>query len=217
LIRRFVPSPDYVIADNSHDDDAAEAVEQAAIREQRPYLRLPPNPWAGPSASRSHGLALNWLWRNLIRPSAPNAFGVHDHDIFPTEPDDPFEPLERQDVYGDIRKAGGRWFLWAGFCFYRFAAVRQLPLDFGQDWFVGLDTGGANWWPLYRHIDRQTIELRKFTLEAVFPGVSTEDSAITRHGKWLHEYGTGHNPQHAVAKRLYFAERLAPLLEPDGS
>ncbi len=31
--------------------------------------------------------------------------------------------------------------LWAGYCFFDFAKVARLPLDFGLDWFAGLDTG----------------------------------------------------------------------------
>ena len=52
-----------------------------------------------------------------------------------------------------IRTAGERWFLWAGFCLFHYAAVADRMLDFRQDWFIGLDTGGANWELLYRHAD----------------------------------------------------------------
>ena len=63
-------------------------------------------------------------------------FGLLDHDLFPTAPDDPFAPLATQDVYGYVRTTeppSERWFLWAGFTMMRFSAVRDLPLDFGQE------------------------------------------------------------------------------------
>jgi hypothetical protein len=209
LIRRFVPGPIHVIADNSHDDESARAIERIAVRETCPYLRLPENPWSGPSTSRSHGLALNWLWHNLIRPGAPAAFGYLDDDLFPTAFDDPFAPLAHQDVYGAVRTAGARWYLWAGFCFYRFAAVRDLPLDFGQDWFAGLDTGGANWWPLYRQLDRASLREQSCVSEP--PGASMEAAEMHHIGTWLHEFGT--RPGIGRAKRERVAAILRPLLE----
>jgi hypothetical protein len=213
LIRLFVPTPLHVIADNSHDDAAARAIAAVAAREGRPYLRLPENPWAGPGASRSHGLALNWLWSNLIRTGAPEAFGFLDHDLFPTAPDDPFAPLARQPFFGAVRPAGKRWFLWAGFCFFHFAAVRDLPLDFGQDWFAGLDTGGANWQLLYRDADRARMKLQEFRAEPALTGVPLEDSALQWTGVWLHEYGTQARADLAPRKRARITEILMPLLE----
>ena len=72
-------------------------------------------------------------------------------------PDDPFAVLDSQDFYGVVREAGVRWFLWAGFCFYRFDRVQNRRLDFGQDWFNGLDTGGGNWRSLYCKADRGAL------------------------------------------------------------
>jgi hypothetical protein len=211
LVRRFVPRPVYVVADNSHDDAAARAIAEIAAREQRPYLRLPTNPWRGASTSRSHGLALNWLWRNLIRPGEPAAFGFLDDDLFPTAPDDPFAALARQNVFGAVRTAGERWYLWAGFCFFSFAAVRDLALDFGQDWFAGLDTGGANWWPLYRHLERAGLQEQGF--QTVPPGVPIEHAETHRVGNWVHEFGTRSGGEHGGSKRQQTAALLRPLLE----
>ena len=125
------------------------------------YLRLPPNPWTRRNDSRSHGIALNWVWRNVIKPGAPHAFGFIDDDMFPVAPVDPFAPLATHAFYGDTRTAGPRWFLWAGYCFFRYDAVADKRLDFGLDWFVGLDTGGANWDVLYRDVDPKSLPARR--------------------------------------------------------
>jgi hypothetical protein len=214
LIRRFVPDPIHVIADNSHDNAAAREIERVVKRHGLPYLRLPINPWSEVvEASRSHGIALNWLWHNLIRPGVPEAFGFLDADLFPTAPDDPFAPLAHQDIYGPIWPAGGRWYLWAGFCFFRFAAVRDLPLDFGQDWFAGLDTGGANWWTLYRNLDRASLREPSFRCEP--PDASIEDAEMHHVGPWLHEFGT-HTRERGGQfrpKRERIAAMLRPVLE----
>ena len=155
LVRRFVPDALYVVADNSPDDASAAGIAAVARRLDFPYLRLPKNPWHEPS--RSHGIALNWVWHNILHPGEPAAFGFLDDDLFPTAPDDPFAALADQDFFGVVRTAADRWFLWAGFCFYRFDRVKSLPLDFGQDWFNGLDTGGGNWRVLYRNVKRGSV------------------------------------------------------------
>ena len=158
LLRHYVPNVPYVVVDNSLSDEVAREIFRVAGGAGAAYLRAPANPWSGDAASRSHGIVLNWTWRNVIVPGEPQAFGFIDHDIFPTAPTDPFAPLADQDVYGIVRTSGSRWFLWAGFCMFRFAAVRDKALDFGQDWFVGLDTGGGNWHALYSRLERSRLQ-----------------------------------------------------------
>ena len=210
LVRRYVPSAVHVIADNSRDE--ASAVEIAAVCKalDAPYLRLPPNPWREPS--RSHGVALNWVWRNLIHPAAPEAFGFLDHDLFPTAPDDPFAPLSTQECFGLVRSAGPQWFLWAGYCMFRFDCVRDLPLDFGQDWFNGLDTGGGNWRPLYRRLGRGNLQEAPTTFAPYKSGVDVADGALQWVGSWLHEVGQMVRPELRGERRQVVRTLLAPHL-----
>ncbi|HLJ57235.1 MAG TPA: hypothetical protein VKT77_19520 [Chthonomonadaceae bacterium] len=210
LVRRYVEGAVYVVADNSPEDAAAGEIETVCARYGVPYLRLPRNPWQEPS--RSHGIALNWMWRNVIRPGRPEAFGFLDDDLFPTAPDDPFGRLASQDFYGMIRSAGQRWFLWAGFCFYRFDRVAARPLDFGQDWFKGLDTGGGNWRVLYRHVERGAIDEPPNEHVAFEPGIEVLDGPIQWIGPWLHEVGVLGRKDLAPRKREAIARMLAPHL-----
>jgi hypothetical protein len=210
LIRHYVPRVLHVIADNSSDETAAAAIAREAARGGLPYLRLPKNPWRG--FSRSHGIALNWVWRNVLRPGAPRAFGFIDDDLFPMAPDDPFAALKSQDLFGSVRHAGERWFLWAGFCMFRFDAVKDKELDFGQDWFNGLDTGGGNWEVLYRYADRGALQEPRLASEPYKAGIALEDGPIDWCGAWLHEVGTMGNAALAVEKRGAVAELLAPHL-----
>ena len=71
-----------------------------------------------------------------------------------------------------------RWFLWAGYCTFRYDAVKDKPLDFGQDWFVGLDTGGANWDVLYRHVDRAALREAPTSFVPYKPGVVLDEAPI---------------------------------------
>lgn len=210
LIAANVSGALHLIADNTVDEGAAATIEAEAAARNIPYLRLPAIRWKRGIASRSHGLALNWVWRRVVRPGEPRAFGFIDDDIFPTAPDDPFGELQRQDFYGVQRKAGNQWFLWAGFCFFRFDCVRDLALDFRQDWFNGLDTGGGNWQVLYRRSDPGAL---KFQDNEFFPysgDATRDDERFQRCGSWLHEVGMVSDPAVRRAKRLAMAELLKP-------
>jgi hypothetical protein len=210
LLRRFVPNAVYVIADNTPDDAVAATIAAVATKFGIPYLRLPENPWNQPS--RSHGLALNWIWHNLIRRAEPEAFGFLDDDLFPTAHDDPFAPLQSQSFYGVVRTAGPRWFLWAGYCMFRFADVKNKRLDFGQDWFAGLDTGGGNWDVLYRHAEREKLQELRGWQAPYRAGVSVTQAPIHWCGTWLHEVGSTRNRELDEDKRRAIGEMLAPHL-----
>jgi hypothetical protein len=157
---------------------------------------------------------MNWLWRNIVRPSTPTAFGFLDQDLFPTEPCNPFEPLHVEPFYGDLRWAGTRWFLWAGYCFFRFAAVRRKSLDFGLDWFTNppLDTGGANWNVLYRGVDPATIPQRPITAFPILPDAELKQAYCEWRGSWLHEVGLDGDPLLKAKKREAVMRLLAPAL-----
>lgn len=211
LMRRHIASATHMIADNSREGDASAAIANVCAQFNTPYIRLPPNPWYQPS--RSHGIALNWLWHNLIRPAEPEYFGFLDHDIFPTEADDPFNALATQDCFGVIRTAGARWFLWAGYCMYRFDRVRNLGMDFGQDWFNGMDTGGGNWWPLYRNMIRSELKEAATTFQPYKAGVAMADGALQWVGPWVHEVGQMVRPELRADRRQVVRNLLATHLE----
>jgi hypothetical protein len=210
LLRHYVPSALHVIVDNSSDDSAAAEIEAISARCRLAYLRLPENPWH--SFSRSHGIALNWVWYNVLRPGSPKAFGFIDDDLFPTAPDDPFAPLEVQNFFGLVRQAGHKWFLWPGYCTFRFEAVKDKPLDFGQDWFIGLDTGGANWSVLYHHVNRGSLQEPQTVFQPYKEGIDILDGPLQWCGSWLHEVGTMGNEFLAADKRRVVAEILSPHL-----
>jgi hypothetical protein len=210
LVRRYVPSALYAVADNSASETRAAAIAAIAHAHDIPYVRLPVNSWREPS--RSHGLALNWVWRNLIRLGQPHAFGFIDDDIFPTAPSDPFAPLATQDFYGLVRTAGSRWFLWAGYCMFRFDRVKDRPLDFGQDWFAGLDTGGGNWEVLYRHVALAGLRQVGTTLVPYREGIDPSRGKLQWCDTWLHQIGSTGDSDLDADKRRVVAAMLAPHL-----
>jgi len=216
LVRHYVPNALHVIVDNSMKDEIAHEICRLALRAGTAYLRVPRNPWSGHGASRSHGIALNWTWQNVVRVGEPDAFGFIDHDIFPTAFDDPFAPLSNHDFYGIVRDAGPRWFLWAGFCMFRFSAVKYKTLDFRQDWFIGLDTGGGNWRPLYGQADRTILREQPTHLIPFKPGIALADGPLQWCGTWLHEVGLMGDRRLFAEKRATLAAMLAPHFEAAG-
>lgn len=185
-IRANIPHALWIVADNSTDDAAARSIRAVAERDGVPYIRLPRGPWTtAADGGKSHGLALTWMWRHVLQPGRPRAFGFLDHDIFPMRPTDPFAMLTTYPVAGKLIGWGAyRWFLWAGFCFYDFAAVQTRDLNFSRDWLGGLDTGGCNWPVLYRDLDRNLLPPCPIRFETV-PGCISEVEWIG--GDWLHE------------------------------
>jgi hypothetical protein len=211
LVRKYVPNASYIVVDNSLSDAGAESIQNVCRNHGCPYVRTPKNPWVH-APSRSHGLALNWAWENVVKPRRPTAFGFIDADIFPLEKTDPFEPLQRQDFYGIVRHIPPRWFLWAGFCMFRFAPVERLPLDFGQAWFLGLDTGGANWNVLYRETNLSTLQHLETSFFPFREGIPLSDGAMQKCGPWIHEVGQMTRPDLALSKRAALRRIIEPKL-----
>lgn len=209
LMRRYLPDIAYLVADNSTDDAAAARIAAICAAQGAHYFRLPRTPTR--MASRSHGLALNWVCRNVIAPLAPPAFGFLDHDIFPTAPVDITACLRDQPVYGRVVERFGRWYLWAGLCFFRGDVLRAARLDFRQDWFLGLDTGGANW-RFYAALDRAALAFpheRQIQLGTLADG---EIDAIDLIGDWVHCGNTSGWREGVKSKRAVVDEMLAPHL-----
>lgn len=211
-IRKFIPGPLHLIADNSSDEFLSQQIKAACIRLHAPYVRLPRNPWDHRSPSRSHGLALNWVWHQIIRPGEPELFGFLDHDLVPVAPDDPFAILMSLDIAGDKRWAADRWFLWAGYCFFRTAFLRGKDVDFGQDWFLGLDTGGRNWRSIYRFLPPSAVPDRPIERVAIVKSVAATDCYIERRGLWLHHVGTDNRPDLKQLKRVLFFDLIDDAL-----
>ncbi|CAN7768003.1 hypothetical protein [Mesorhizobium sp. LjNodule214] len=162
----YAPGLSLVVVDNSSSDAARKSIERICSARGVPYLGLPnrrERHW-----SRSHGTALTWVFDNIVRHLRPEFFGYIDHDCFPVAPFDIPARMEGKVVYGlklpaneNFRykpsKDDPKWHLWGGFCFFRFAAVEGLDLDFGPRMELGLDTGGGNWLPLYSRLAKADI------------------------------------------------------------
>ena len=147
-----------VVMDNSSDATARSAHEVLCARHDVPYLALPWNPeW---SPNRSHGIALNWTWFNVVRDADLRFAGFIDHDCIPVAAHDiraGMRNLDAYGLYGASLTHPEAWNLWAGYCFLRPAAAVGRAVDFKHRIEHGLDTGGGNWRGWYRLLDPRRV------------------------------------------------------------
>lgn len=212
--RRNLQGAALAVLDNSSDARAGADIAGLCRASDIVYVPLPRRPRDTRSASRSKALAINWAWRNLVRPLRPPVFAFLDHDLYPLRPVDLPALVAEQPVYGMRVTRPGGWYLWAGFCVFRHAAVAGHDLDFRQDWFLGLDTGGANWSRLYRGLDPGRL---RFAREGwVELGRDAEGAPVVadRIDDWLHlRHMSGWRG--ALAARQGAVETLVPRLLAD--
>ncbi|MDR7221244.1 hypothetical protein J2X13_001650 [Aminobacter aminovorans] len=171
MVRQHLAERDgYIVFDNSSKPDRRAAIREICRKESVPYVSLPKNPFKN---SMSHGMVLNWIVRNFIADRRPSLFGFIDHDIFPMLPlsiasrlaGRTMYGLRRTDTYGPPDTAAGKWFLWAGYCFYDAAAVPVGSLDFTPSARFFLDTGGSNWPIIYSNAAPSSVRLAESTYQ----------------------------------------------------
>jgi hypothetical protein len=153
-----------IIVDNSRDVRARREIEQLCQKHGASYLGLPFNPEWHPC--RSNGLAMTWVYYNVVQALKPRVFGFLDHDLIPLDHLDLGSLVAAQPFYGKLNLSRWGWNLWAGYCVYDFTAVAAFPLDFNNDVPRLLDTGGQNFSALYRHHDRAAMRFARENDEA---------------------------------------------------
>ena len=231
--RRHLPDMVYAVGDNSSNPDAAAEIRAVCTALDLPYVRLPPNPSRAPS--RSHGFAVNWIYRNVIRPAAPRIVALLDHDLFPVQPIDLAAKVADQPVFGLVlpHRFGGRvmrsghtpWYLWPGYLVMDFAQVAPAQPDFRQDWFSGMDTGGMMWRRLYWRLDRSRMRLLSQD-EEIWHHVPVGEAAdgtpleivFSEMDGWVHSINAGEHVPAPAQKRAFIIDYVSRRagLEADG-
>jgi hypothetical protein len=211
MARRNLPQLQVLVFDNSRD--AAKRAEIAGVcgRHGAPCLGLPP--YRTRHVNRSHGMAMSWIFHNVVQPLQPATFGYLDHDLIPVRPRPPQEVLAGQPVFGMVNAGNhGHWSLWAGYCFYRFDAVSGRPLNFLYDFSRGLDTGGRNWNPVYRGLQRASLRFapQEF-VQLRLPGGGEARKVELVDAGWIHVGGVSYNDNFAT--KFAFFDALKQALE----
>jgi hypothetical protein len=200
-----------LVFDNSRDAGMREQLRALCEVHGVPYLALPR--YRTQHANRSHGMAMSWVWHNVVRALQPEMFGFLDHDMIPVRPVDPGERLQGQEVFGLLNAGKSeQWSLWAGYCFYRFPRVAGKRLNFLYDFARGLDTGGRNWKPLYRGLEREGLRLARQEFMLLQPPSTAPARPVeVLDGAWIHIGGVSYNDN--FERKHVFFEALLRALE----
>jgi hypothetical protein len=203
--QRFSHDAQLIVLDNSRTEKGASEIKAVCEAAGTPYLRLPSNPVR--NINRSHGNALNWAYRNVIRKLAPRRFGFFDHDLFPGRPFSIEESLGGQQFYGLKIDRGFGWALWAGYCMFDYDFVSSRNPDFNPDMDRRLITGGRNHGRLYRTFDANTL---RFATHSFQNFKSQRNAAILDSelvDGWLHIGGSSYHA-HKLSARAFYEELL---------
>ena len=153
------------VIDNSSDPASAEEIRNICSTANISYLKLPKNN-AG-HMCRSHGFAINWIWKNLVcRTPNLNIIGLIDHDCFPIKP---WDLSSKPNVFAYGAKNPGyiqgvhTWNMWAGFMIFDMgrSPVNKRKMDFTVNPLDTLDTGGMNWRIVYRNLSTDQYSFAK--------------------------------------------------------
>lgn len=167
LVKRHVTDKNYlyVVVDNSPKRKTRQQIKNICKREQVGYVPIPLyidklicHKLFGNGVS--HGAALNWMFYNFLKQRKPAKFALIDHDVFPMEDYSFLEKLGERDFYGveRIRKSG--WYLWPGWCVFRFDAINDCCPNF-LPYFLKdtyLDSGGGNFPRFFGRYDLKNID-----------------------------------------------------------
>lgn len=204
-----------LVFDNSHK--ATARAELAAVCKQNgaPYLALPMN--RTKHVNRSHGMAMSWIYDNVINITQPKLFAFIDHDLIPVSEVDFEERLANQPFFG---RAGGKfpqyWSLWAGYCIFIYAAFKHQPLNFLYDFSRGLDTGGRNWDSIYSHFDKEQIRFAKKEFKIInLPLFEAGKSVEFIDERWMHIGSISYND--GFRSKLDFFKGMAATLTKDAN
>ena len=141
----------YIICDNSNNLEIADKIFEFCQTHNITYYRLPQFLYVGPS--HSHGYALNWIYKNLIK-KRKNNFAFIDHDVFPIKPID-LSKYFMTPLCGAIRERFNCWYPWVAFSFYSFDFMKTKTVNFLPCRYKHkhLDTGGKNYKSIYKNLD----------------------------------------------------------------
>lgn len=214
-----------IICDNSTDKSAVNEIQNICKKYDVTYIRvLDKNIPYG--FSNSHELALNWIWKNVVK-SRKQDFAFLDHDLFPVKDINVKECLGNSPVWGWYYGNAKIWYSWAGFAFFNWNYVKNLPLNFHRYKLFGfislkgkywVDTGSANWRCLYSKLDKEKVKqcevhFEDFKTGKVISSLNDSNSYCQYfdHKNWLHIFdGANRQEEQNTQNRV---EELYAILE----
>lgn len=189
-MKRYVKGAELLVCDNSNNPELRAEIADVCHAANVPYLALPENPEKHPC--RSHGIAMNWIFYNLIQPLQPFVFACIDHDLIPFRPIRLEDLVKQQPVYGYFIDRKWAWSLWAGYAIYDFNITKNKAVNFNNDRAANLDTGGRNWKPIYRNLNKADLKFANLATYTIrHPKKSDKIEGYIFDDAWLHVMSVG--------------------------
>jgi hypothetical protein len=138
---------------------------------------------------------MTWVYHNVVRALQPNIFGYLDHDLIPVDKVDFSERVGGQPIFGLINAGKfGTWSTWAGYCMFKFDAVKDQALNFLYDFSRDLDTGGRNWSPVYSKLSREKLRFAsRAHVKVKVPSIDEARLVEFIDERWVHIGGISYN------------------------
>lgn len=137
-----------IVVDNSNINHIRIKNRRFCERNKIMYIGLPFNIFSGVDSSMSHGLALNWVVKNIVLKFKVKYFGFIDSDLFPIGKISILPKIiKNKGIYGLFQERDKKWYLWPGFCFFD----RRIAVENGLNFLPckGMDTGGRNFYNVF--------------------------------------------------------------------
>ncbi|MGZ3253594.1 MAG: hypothetical protein ACXU7D_04740 [Burkholderiaceae bacterium] len=209
--RKNLSDTTILVFDNSRTESTRLDIEHVCNENGASYLALPP--YRTKHVNRSHGMAMTWVFHNVVRAIKPRVFGFIDHDLIPVDKVDFSERIGAQPVFGLIN-AGTRdyWSIWAGYCMFKYDAIKSKSLNFLYDFSRDLDTGGRNWNPIYSQLQRNQLRFAsKEHLDITAPSIDSSRLVECVDSRWIHIGGISYNDN--LKDKFAFFRALERTLE----
>lgn len=200
-----------MVFDNSRNVEIRGVIKDLCDEWSIPYLSLPIIRSRHPN--RSHGLAMTWVFHRIIKKIQPSNFGFLDHDMYPISPVCLMELIPpKQDFYGLLNESKDYWNLWAGYCFFKFSAVSDKPLNFLYDFSRGVDTGGRNWPNLYQAHDKIITKFASRRAPMLTFGDNVQSKIQLIDDVWVHVGGVSYS-NHLETKENFHTKLVKHLMD----
>lgn len=193
-----------IIFDNSRDQSKKNKIKSVCHDLNALYFSLPKNKTL--HVNRSHSLAMQWVYENVVKAIKPNIFAFIDHDLILIKGFGLLNAIKDQDFYGWHRgglqrKNPDAWYLWAGYCMYNYTKIKKSNLYFMYDFANGLDTGGGNYDSLYHGYDDRNMNFSSASQVSInIPGVGVVEDLMVLDDSWHHIGSVGHNDNSKLKK-----------------
>lgn len=213
MAKKNLKKTSILVFDNSRKLVLRQQIELVCKKNKVFYYSLPK--YSTNHVNRSHGMALSWIYTNIIKVLQPKVFGFIDHDLIPLEPIDFSKIIRSQPFYGRITgNKTGFWSLWAGYCIFDFNYLSGKKINFLYDFTKGLDTGGRNWGSLYSNFQETQLAFAPLTSKTFYlPKFNNGIIVDFIDHKWIHMGSISYNNN--FDKNFIFFKTLAKKLELD--